>query len=177
MSAELEIWASVTAGLHFRDDLIRVVRLRNEARDRATQRQRRHAYAATGRVALLSDTPDETKIRRDTAVLHNKLTRLETAGKLRWDQRTRNWVVRPVFTRNDQNRPPVYTTDELLDKFDKVRCNRKGWTSRCPAHDDKTPSLSISEGDRGWLIKCWAGCDFEDIVDAAGVDLQRMFFS
>lgn len=39
-----------------------------------------------------------------------------------------------------------------------------GWLARCPCHDDKTPSLSIREGDEGqpWLT-CHAGCDRETI--------------
>ena len=28
----------------------------------------------------------------------------------------------------------------------------------CPAHDDRTPSLSIRQGDRGLLVHCFAGC-------------------
>lgn len=37
-----------------------------------------------------------------------------------------------------------------------------GWTARCPAHDDKTPSLSIRDADGGKvLIRCHTGCDRE----------------
>ena len=35
---------------------------------------------------------------------------------------------------------------------------------RCPAHTDKTPSLSIRQGDRGLLVTCFAGCDPGDIL-------------
>ena len=28
----------------------------------------------------------------------------------------------------------------------------------CPAHDDRTPSLSVRQGDRGLLVHCFAGC-------------------
>ncbi|MCH7550273.1 MAG: hypothetical protein IIA35_01005 [Proteobacteria bacterium] len=34
------------------------------------------------------------------------------------------------------------------------------WMARCPAHDDREPSLSISTGDQGKvLVRCHAGCD------------------
>ncbi len=34
------------------------------------------------------------------------------------------------------------------------------WMARCPAHDDRAPSLSISTGDQGKvLVRCHAGCD------------------
>ena len=34
----------------------------------------------------------------------------------------------------------------------------------CPAHADRTPSLSIRQGDRGILVKCFAGCDASDVL-------------
>ncbi len=36
----------------------------------------------------------------------------------------------------------------------------------CPAHDDRTPSLSISDGGRRILFHCWAGCDQQDVLAA-----------
>jgi hypothetical protein len=35
---------------------------------------------------------------------------------------------------------------------------------RCPAHDDRSPSLSIRQGDRGLLVHCYAGCDGIDVM-------------
>ena len=34
----------------------------------------------------------------------------------------------------------------------------------CPAHDDKTPSLSITEISDGVLIHCHAGCAYKDVI-------------
>ena len=40
-----------------------------------------------------------------------------------------------------------------------------GWTARCPAHDDRTPSLSIRDADNGRvLVHCHAGCDQERVI-------------
>lgn len=40
----------------------------------------------------------------------------------------------------------------------------------CPAHDDRSPSLSIGPGrDQPVLINCHAGCDPKDIVEAEGL--------
>ncbi len=40
-------------------------------------------------------------------------------------------------------------------------------TARCPAHDDREPSLSLSTGrGGGLLLHCHAGCDFRDVLDA-----------
>lgn len=35
---------------------------------------------------------------------------------------------------------------------------------RCPAHNDRTPSLSIRQGHRGILVHCFAGCSNEDVL-------------
>ncbi|WP_375702276.1 toprim domain-containing protein [Bartonella sp. AA89HNZF] len=40
-------------------------------------------------------------------------------------------------------------------------------TARCPAHDDRLPSLSISNGNDGrLLLYCYAGCSFREIIQA-----------
>lgn len=36
----------------------------------------------------------------------------------------------------------------------------------CPAHRDRTPSLSIRQGDRGMLVTCHAGCLATDVIRA-----------
>ncbi len=41
------------------------------------------------------------------------------------------------------------------------------WMARCPAHDDSSPSLSISAGTNGKvLVRCHAGCDQRDVIAA-----------
>jgi hypothetical protein len=52
----------------------------------------------------------------------------------------------------------------------KVLGGRKvgdGWMTRCPAHDDREPSLSIRDGDGDKvLVCCHAGCDQEAVIAA-----------
>jgi hypothetical protein len=53
----------------------------------------------------------------------------------------------------------------------KAKRTSTGWIARCPAHEDRTPSLSISEGEGGrMLLRCHAGCTFDQIIKAAGVE-------
>ncbi len=41
------------------------------------------------------------------------------------------------------------------------------WMARCPAHDDSSPSLSISAGKNGMvLVHCHAGCDQRVVIAA-----------
>ena len=40
-----------------------------------------------------------------------------------------------------------------------------GWMARCPAHEDRKPSLSISSGRDGKvLVRCHSGCDQRDVI-------------
>lgn len=42
----------------------------------------------------------------------------------------------------------------------------QGWTARCPAHDDREPSLSIRDADGKVLVRCHAGCNQRDVIAA-----------
>jgi hypothetical protein len=65
----------------------------------------------------------------------------------------------------------------LLDRLDELRERGPGqWSARCPAHDDRNPSLSIRETNDGTvLLKCWSGCTAAEIVAAVGLDLSDLF--
>jgi hypothetical protein len=42
-----------------------------------------------------------------------------------------------------------------------------GWMARCPAHSDRVPSLSLSDGPDGRvLVHCHAGCDQQSVIGA-----------
>jgi hypothetical protein len=41
------------------------------------------------------------------------------------------------------------------------------WVCRCPAHDDRDPSMTIRDSDDGRvLVHCHAGCEQGDVIDA-----------
>ena len=51
-----------------------------------------------------------------------------------------------------------------------------GWLARCPAHDDKGPSLSVRETDEGKiLVHCFAECSVYEVVGAVGMELSDLF--
>ena len=51
-----------------------------------------------------------------------------------------------------------------------------GWMARCPAHDDREPSLSIRSGNDGRvLLHCHAGCSPAEVVKAAGLRMSDLF--
>src|SRR5215216_1432611 len=67
--------------------------------------------------------------------------------------------------------------DRVLERLEGVKQHNGYFMAFCPAHDDRRkPSLSVREGDDGrGLLKCFAGCSFEDIVAALGLE-QKDFF-
>ncbi len=68
------------------------------------------------------------------------------------------------------------TITDLLSRLDGVRSRAHGkWSARCPAHPDKSPSLSIREVDGKVLLHCFGGCTPEEIVGALGLDLKDLF--
>jgi hypothetical protein len=51
-----------------------------------------------------------------------------------------------------------------------------GWSAKCPAHPDRSPSLSIREGDDGRiLLRCFAGCSIDSILSALGLSKRDLF--
>lgn len=57
--------------------------------------------------------------------------------------------------------------NDILPLLKNVRPGGNGYTSRCPAHNDNKNSLSLAAGENGkLLLKCHAGCSFEQIFAA-----------
>jgi putative DNA primase/helicase len=48
----------------------------------------------------------------------------------------------------------------------EARRSGANWMARCPAHDDKNPSLSIRDAGGKVLLRCHAGCTQRDVIDA-----------
>lgn len=65
--------------------------------------------------------------------------------------------------------------NEFLSHLDKVSQRGEQYTALCPSHDDKNPSLAITEKDNKILLKCWSGCTSQDITSALGLELKDLF--
>lgn len=69
-----------------------------------------------------------------------------------------------------------HPADLILSRLDKVKCNSGKWMACCPAHQDKTPSLSVREATDGRiLLHCFAGCHYEDVLAAIGLEPKHLF--
>lgn len=65
------------------------------------------------------------------------------------------------------------TLDEFLGALVRLDCNPRQkapgqWQARCPAHDDRRPSLIVTDGGERveWRVHCFTGCTFTDIIGA-----------
>jgi hypothetical protein len=69
------------------------------------------------------------------------------------------------------------SSDAFLSRLNLVRKTGNGrWVCRCPAHDDRSPSLSVRELDDGRvLLHCFAGCEVQSILNAVGLAVEDLF--
>ena len=69
------------------------------------------------------------------------------------------------------------TLAEVACRFENARqTSASEWQARCPAHDDRTASLCIGQGDDGKiLLKCQANCSTEDVIAARGLAWRDLF--
>jgi hypothetical protein len=71
---------------------------------------------------------------------------------------------------------PSEPVARLLARLDGIRRNGAGWMAKCPAHADRTASLSVTAGDDGRaLLHCHAGCPVEAVTGAAGIATADLF--
>lgn len=66
--------------------------------------------------------------------------------------------------------------DAVLSRLDRVRPSGKGWVAVCPAHDDSSPSLSVSEGRVGIVFYCHAGCSANLVREKLGLEWAQLFY-
>lgn len=67
--------------------------------------------------------------------------------------------------------------ESFLNLFDHRKKSGEGYLVRCPAHDDRNPSLSVSAGSDRNLYHCHAGCLSEEVRQALGIEKRDLFFS
>lgn len=75
-------------------------------------------------------------------------------------------------------------TQTLLSRLEGVKragSNSIGasWVARCPAHEDRDPSLTVTckqvaEGEQV-LIHCFAGCPPSDVLAAVGLEFKDLY--
>lgn len=67
--------------------------------------------------------------------------------------------------------------ERLLERLEGVKRTGAGrWVARCPAHEDRHPSLSIRLAQDGrLLVHDFAGCEVDAVCAAVGLELDDLF--
>lgn len=66
--------------------------------------------------------------------------------------------------------------NSILSKLSDVRqSGQNKWLARCPAHTDKSPSLSLKDDSGVILMHCFSGCAVSDICAAIGFEVSDLF--
>lgn len=70
----------------------------------------------------------------------------------------------------------VEPLDVLRSRLKGVKQHGDRFMAVCPAHQDKSPSLSLSRGEDGRaLVHCFAGCKTRDVLGAVGLEMHNLF--
>lgn len=66
---------------------------------------------------------------------------------------------------------------DLVSRLTRVRQSGVGrFTACCPAHEDRSPSLTVRElPDGRILLHCFGGCDTEAVLAAVGLTFSDLF--
>ena len=71
---------------------------------------------------------------------------------------------------------PEAHVQRFLDRLKGVTRKGDGWKATCASHTDPKRSLSIDVAQDGRvLVKCFAGCTAESVVQAAGLTMADLF--
>jgi hypothetical protein len=66
--------------------------------------------------------------------------------------------------------------EKLTSRLDGVKCTgRDRYTAKCPAHPDKSPSLTITEKEGRVLFHCFSGCEPADVLAAVGLTFSDLY--
>ena len=68
---------------------------------------------------------------------------------------------------------PIDLVTSTLEKVVGPVSSTGNW--RCPSHEDSTASLTVSNGEKGVLITCHAGCDLESILSELQLEPSDLF--
>lgn len=67
--------------------------------------------------------------------------------------------------------------EKIIEKLDGVKnIGSNRYKAKCPAHDDKDPSLVLTETSDGRiLLHCFAGCPPINVLHAIGLEMTDLF--
>jgi 5S rRNA maturation endonuclease (ribonuclease M5) len=84
---------------------------------------------------------------------------------------------KPSKANTSISRQAIDTVIEALEDHGSVvkPSGNNGYMAQCPAHDDRNPSLSVAQGDKGAVLKCFADCELDAILGELGLVVADLF--
>lgn len=70
---------------------------------------------------------------------------------------------------------PADAFANLLSRLSGVRQRDDRAIAQCPAHEDRSPSLSVRRAEDRVLVHCFAGCSIDEITAALGITTASLF--
>ena len=149
-------------------------------RKAAAERQAQLAHVADAVVVELDPARSDGYDVGDLVIEHGA----EAAAKLEAriaDPRTVSSTVKAISRKRERDpwEPPPYR--KICEALEAAGCRVKDVgegraEAQCPVHDDRVPSLSVTEGDdQRVLLHCQAGCDPEDVIASLGFEWRELF--
>ena len=76
-----------------------------------------------------------------------------------------------------QDQTPVERVLSALESVGSgIQSSTKGYSANCPAHEDRKPSLRVSEGGDGRaLLYCHGGCTVDEVLTALGLEIRDLY--
>ena len=68
----------------------------------------------------------------------------------------------------------MVTAAELAHRLKGRRAGHDHWMCKCPCHEDRSPSLSITQKGNRVLLWCFAGCRTQDVLDHLSVSFSQI---
>ena len=86
----------------------------------------------------------------------------------------------PVHVSDELKSPSAKVQYDIAAVFTQITSDGGSWSGetfnrKCPAHDDKKASLSITLAEDKILMRCHAGCNFNNICDGLGIKPHQTF--
>lgn len=66
--------------------------------------------------------------------------------------------------------------EAIADRLEWAKPNGRGFIGRCPAHEDSNPSFVVTEGEKGTIMRCHAGCDIHSLCEALQIRPEQLFY-
>lgn len=70
---------------------------------------------------------------------------------------------------------PLAKVLAVAERLAPVRRSGSGYSTLCPAHEDRKPSLSVTDKGEKVLVYCHAGCSVEAVCSAWGITTADLF--